>query len=213
MALQLRKIGIRRVRPLLGGFHEWKSLGFPLVEIGPAEIDSGISTPFPPKAARKFLHWFFGSGWSSGARLHRSLTNLFCARFVTGHDSVCVRTEFTKSWWNVVLVEYPTAPRARNRKAASALVSGKNFESRGRQVRAQSCRSAFFYVCHHERTLVREGSALAAGRAILLVPGSPLEGNQVIYGFRFRISRSKLTTPFSSRSPCRVYSLLMLYSN
>ncbi|HKD85695.1 MAG TPA: hypothetical protein VKB58_13175 [Terriglobales bacterium] len=33
MALQLRKIGIRRVRPLLGGFHEWKRLGFPLVDI------------------------------------------------------------------------------------------------------------------------------------------------------------------------------------
>lgn len=33
MALQLRKHGIRRVRPLLGGFHEWKKLGFPLVEI------------------------------------------------------------------------------------------------------------------------------------------------------------------------------------
>jgi 3-mercaptopyruvate sulfurtransferase SseA len=33
VALQLRKIGIRRVRPLLGGFHEWKNLGFPLVAI------------------------------------------------------------------------------------------------------------------------------------------------------------------------------------
>jgi len=33
VALQLRKHGIRRVRPLLGGFHEWKKLGFPLVEI------------------------------------------------------------------------------------------------------------------------------------------------------------------------------------
>ena len=43
MALQLRKIGIRRVRPLLGGFHEWKKLGFPLVEITVAELPSGIS--------------------------------------------------------------------------------------------------------------------------------------------------------------------------
>ncbi|MGA3056314.1 MAG: hypothetical protein ABSD63_19060 [Candidatus Korobacteraceae bacterium] len=30
MALQLRKHGIRPVRPLLGGFYEWKRLGFPL---------------------------------------------------------------------------------------------------------------------------------------------------------------------------------------
>jgi 3-mercaptopyruvate sulfurtransferase SseA len=35
VALQLRKIGIQRVRPLLGGFYEWKSLGFPLVQIAP----------------------------------------------------------------------------------------------------------------------------------------------------------------------------------
>jgi len=33
VALQLRKHGIRHVRPLLGGFYEWKKLGFPLVEI------------------------------------------------------------------------------------------------------------------------------------------------------------------------------------
>jgi 3-mercaptopyruvate sulfurtransferase SseA len=32
VALQLRKHGIRRVRPLLGGFYEWKSLGYPMVE-------------------------------------------------------------------------------------------------------------------------------------------------------------------------------------
>jgi 3-mercaptopyruvate sulfurtransferase SseA len=36
VALQLRKHGIRRVRPLLGGFHEWKKLGFPLMDIAPA---------------------------------------------------------------------------------------------------------------------------------------------------------------------------------
>ena len=34
MALQLRKHGIRRVRPLLGGFYEWKHLGYPLVAVG-----------------------------------------------------------------------------------------------------------------------------------------------------------------------------------
>lgn len=33
MALALRKMGIRRVRPLRGGYDEWKKLGYPLVEI------------------------------------------------------------------------------------------------------------------------------------------------------------------------------------
>ncbi len=33
MALELRKMGIRNVRPLRGGFDEWKRLGYPLVEI------------------------------------------------------------------------------------------------------------------------------------------------------------------------------------
>jgi 3-mercaptopyruvate sulfurtransferase SseA len=32
VALQLRKHGIRHVRPLLGGFYEWKKLGYPLVD-------------------------------------------------------------------------------------------------------------------------------------------------------------------------------------
>ena len=35
MALAIRKMGVYRVRPLLGGFDEWKRLGFPLVEIPP----------------------------------------------------------------------------------------------------------------------------------------------------------------------------------
>jgi membrane protein DedA with SNARE-associated domain/rhodanese-related sulfurtransferase len=35
MALTIRKLGVYRVRPLLGGFDEWKRLGFPLVEIPP----------------------------------------------------------------------------------------------------------------------------------------------------------------------------------
>jgi 3-mercaptopyruvate sulfurtransferase SseA len=42
VALQLRKLGIRRVRPLLGGFHEWKRLGFPLVD---------LPEPEPPPSA------------------------------------------------------------------------------------------------------------------------------------------------------------------
>jgi membrane protein DedA with SNARE-associated domain/rhodanese-related sulfurtransferase len=33
MALALRKIGIHRVRPLRGGFEEWRRLGYPLVDI------------------------------------------------------------------------------------------------------------------------------------------------------------------------------------
>jgi membrane protein DedA with SNARE-associated domain/rhodanese-related sulfurtransferase len=35
MALTIRKMGIYRVRPLRGGFDEWKRLGYPLVEIPP----------------------------------------------------------------------------------------------------------------------------------------------------------------------------------
>lgn len=35
MALTIRKMGVRRVRPLLGGFDEWKRLGYPLVDIEP----------------------------------------------------------------------------------------------------------------------------------------------------------------------------------
>ena len=35
MALAIRKLGVFRVRPLLGGFDEWKRLGYPLVDIPP----------------------------------------------------------------------------------------------------------------------------------------------------------------------------------
>jgi membrane protein DedA with SNARE-associated domain/rhodanese-related sulfurtransferase len=35
MALTIRKLGVYRVRPLRGGFDEWKRLGYPLVEIPP----------------------------------------------------------------------------------------------------------------------------------------------------------------------------------
>jgi 3-mercaptopyruvate sulfurtransferase SseA len=51
VALQLRKLGIRHVRPLLGGFYEWKQLGFPLVEITPPEVTAAgptqIAAPGP----------------------------------------------------------------------------------------------------------------------------------------------------------------------
>ena len=30
MALQLKRAGIRRVRPLAGGFEAWRQLGFPV---------------------------------------------------------------------------------------------------------------------------------------------------------------------------------------
>jgi membrane protein DedA with SNARE-associated domain/rhodanese-related sulfurtransferase len=42
MALAIRKLGIFRVRPLLGGFDEWKRLGFPLVEIPPQVTDDAV---------------------------------------------------------------------------------------------------------------------------------------------------------------------------
>ena len=38
MALEIRKRGVYRVRPLLGGYDEWKRLGFPLVEIAPVAV-------------------------------------------------------------------------------------------------------------------------------------------------------------------------------
>jgi len=38
MALALRKMGIRRVRPLRGGYDEWKKLGYPLVDIASQNV-------------------------------------------------------------------------------------------------------------------------------------------------------------------------------
>jgi rhodanese-related sulfurtransferase len=35
MALTIRKLGVYRVRPLRGGFDEWKRLGYPLEAIAP----------------------------------------------------------------------------------------------------------------------------------------------------------------------------------
>jgi 3-mercaptopyruvate sulfurtransferase SseA len=34
VALQLKKAGIRNVRPLAGGFEAWRSLGFPIEPAG-----------------------------------------------------------------------------------------------------------------------------------------------------------------------------------
>jgi rhodanese-related sulfurtransferase len=36
VALLLRRRGIERVRPLAGGFHAWRELGYPLVKLTPA---------------------------------------------------------------------------------------------------------------------------------------------------------------------------------
>ncbi len=33
MALQLRRYGIRNVHPLLGGYYDWKELGYPLENV------------------------------------------------------------------------------------------------------------------------------------------------------------------------------------
>jgi len=41
VALQLRKHGIRHVRPLLGGFYEWKKLGYPMVDTVVRESPAG----------------------------------------------------------------------------------------------------------------------------------------------------------------------------
>ncbi|HZD49146.1 MAG TPA: VTT domain-containing protein [Silvibacterium sp.] len=38
MALTIRKLGVYRVRPLRGGFDEWKKRGYPLVEIPPVAV-------------------------------------------------------------------------------------------------------------------------------------------------------------------------------
>jgi 3-mercaptopyruvate sulfurtransferase SseA len=45
VALQLRKLGIQPVRPLLGGFYEWKHLGFPLTD--PSEGEEEVQKAGP----------------------------------------------------------------------------------------------------------------------------------------------------------------------
>jgi membrane protein DedA with SNARE-associated domain/rhodanese-related sulfurtransferase len=44
MALAIRKLGIFRVRPLLGGFDEWKRLNFPLVDIPPQVGEEAVNS-------------------------------------------------------------------------------------------------------------------------------------------------------------------------
>jgi len=38
VALQLRRYGIRNVHPLLGGYYEWKELGYPVEEVVGDEV-------------------------------------------------------------------------------------------------------------------------------------------------------------------------------
>jgi len=49
VALKLRKVGIRHVRPLLGGFYEWKKLGYPMVDTVVREHPA--SEPLPRAAS------------------------------------------------------------------------------------------------------------------------------------------------------------------
>jgi len=48
VALQLRRHGIRHVRPLLGGYYAWKELGYPLqsvvTDIEPGQQLGAIAT-------------------------------------------------------------------------------------------------------------------------------------------------------------------------
>ena len=44
MALRLRNLGIYRVRPLRGGYEEWKRLGYPLVDIAPESLTPAVTT-------------------------------------------------------------------------------------------------------------------------------------------------------------------------
>ena len=43
VALALRRIGIERIRPLRGGFDEWKELGYPLMELEESAMSTAIA--------------------------------------------------------------------------------------------------------------------------------------------------------------------------
>lgn len=43
VALALRRIGIERIRPLRGGFDEWKGLGYPLIDLDEAPMAASMS--------------------------------------------------------------------------------------------------------------------------------------------------------------------------
>jgi rhodanese-related sulfurtransferase len=45
VALQLHKFGINRVRPLRGGFEQWRTLGYPLVDYVPPAEAQELTAP------------------------------------------------------------------------------------------------------------------------------------------------------------------------
>ncbi len=47
MALQLKRVGITRVRPLLGGFDEWVSRGYPIDLGGTGFGENSLSSMLP----------------------------------------------------------------------------------------------------------------------------------------------------------------------
>ncbi len=52
VALQLHKLGVSRVRPLLGGFEGWRDAGYPLIDyVPPAEAEALTSDPGHPVSA------------------------------------------------------------------------------------------------------------------------------------------------------------------
>jgi len=44
VARQLKQKGITRVRPLAGGFREWRDRGLPLTEFYPAEAEAAAAS-------------------------------------------------------------------------------------------------------------------------------------------------------------------------
>ncbi|HEY3068346.1 MAG TPA: hypothetical protein VGL09_21355 [Methylomirabilota bacterium] len=50
MALLLRRRGIERVRPLLGGLYGWRDRGYPTIDIMPATRAVGVSGVGGPRA-------------------------------------------------------------------------------------------------------------------------------------------------------------------
>jgi 3-mercaptopyruvate sulfurtransferase SseA len=45
VALILRRRGIERVRPLAGGFHAWRDLGYPLVSVSGGSSARSVNAP------------------------------------------------------------------------------------------------------------------------------------------------------------------------
>jgi membrane protein DedA with SNARE-associated domain/rhodanese-related sulfurtransferase len=52
VALQLQKLGITRVRPLRGGFEEWRTLNYPLIDYVAPEAAQALTTPISNPSPR-----------------------------------------------------------------------------------------------------------------------------------------------------------------